>query len=667
MTIEARRIPRGVIATLLAMTLILIAAASPAMADTIYPDNVITGSAFTNGLANEGGSSYAEVSNECNLIGIGLPSPVCATDTVHAPAIGTPVGSLEQNATKTADLLNLLDGTAVAQSSPFTIAQGPNPAAAYNATFQFDVCAVFEGLLDIGAGDTVTINLVDTGNNTRQQLWLERFPQAGDPPSPENCGGGFSGRLNNGLPTGVAVVGRTYRIEIISHFETGILSAAQFKMRTFFDNIRFRVQDGTPFLSGPPTVITDPATNIVANSMTTASATLNGRTNANGLPATYFFEYSTSNAFPAGSTTTLGSFSAGTGNDFQARSRSTGANLLNCTTYFFRIGATNANGTARGLTESFRTPCAPSVQTLPVTGVGPNAATFNSAINPNGAETRYYYEYGLDSAAPGVFTNTIPVPASAVSIGAGNSVVMPNSIPVDGLQPQTTYRVRVQAFNIVNNNNGNTVTFTTPGVGATGPQGPAGANGTNGTNGTNGVDGAPGAQGPAGAPGAVGAQGPAGTQGPAGAPGARGPAGATPNLGSSIQDLLSTNRLAMIRIDASRLRVPMSGRDIGRVRVQIFCRPIAVRTCSGNMKVRSVNKINPASTGTRPARRVTFATDAVQLDVRKIGFGILNFNAQRRAVIRRQRSIRATVIVSVIDANNNRQNVRRNVTIVPGR
>ena len=123
----------------------------------------------------------------------------------------------------------------------------------------------------------------------------------------------------------------------------------------------------------------------------------------------------------------------------------------------------------------------------------------------------------------------------------------------------------------------------------------------------------------------------------------------------------------MIRIDATRLRVPMKGRDIGRVRVQIFCRPIAVRTCSGNMKVRSINKINPASVGTRPARRVTFATDAVQLDVRKIGFGILNFNAQRRAVIRRQRSIRATVIVSVIDANNNRQNVRRNVTIVPGR
>jgi hypothetical protein len=103
--------------------------------------------------------------------------------------------------------------------------------------------------------------------------------------------------------------------------------------------------------------------------------------------------------------------------------------------------------------------------------------------------------------------------------------------------------------------------------------------------------------------------------------------------------------------------------------VRIFCRPVAVRTCSGNMKVRSVNKILPNSLGlpNRPKRRVTFATDAVQLDVRKIGFAILTFNAQRRSLLRREGTVRATVIVTVIDANNNRQNVRRTVTVVPGK
>ena len=125
----------------------------------------------------------------------------------------------------------------------------------------------------------------------------------------------------------------------------------------------------------------------------------------------------------------------------------------------------------------------------------------------------------------------------------------------------------------------------------------------------------------------------------------------------------------MIRIDATRISVPSSGRNIGRVRVRIFCRRVAVRTCSGNMKVRSLNPIFPHSfrLPRKPKRRVTFATDAVQLDVGKIGFAILTFNAQRRSVLRRERSVRSTVIVTVIDANNNRQNVRKVVTVVRGR
>jgi hypothetical protein len=93
-----------------------------------------------------------------------------------------------------------------------------------------------------------------------------------------------------------------------------------------------------------------------------------------------------------------------------------------------------------------------------------------------------------------------------------------------------------------------------------------------------------------------------------------------------------------------------------------------VRTCSGNLKVRSLNPIYPNSFGlpTKPKRRVTFATDAVQLDVGKVGFAILNFNAQRRSVLRREGRVRSTAIVTVIDANNNRQNVRKVVTVVRG-
>ena len=124
----------------------------------------------------------------------------------------------------------------------------------------------------------------------------------------------------------------------------------------------------------------------------------------------------------------------------------------------------------------------------------------------------------------------------------------------------------------------------------------------------------------------------------------------------------------MVRIDATRITVPSRGRNVGRVRVRIFCRQIAVRTCSGTMKVRSVNRIRPQSFGfpAKALRRVTFSTAPVQLDVGKVGFAIFDFNAQRRSVLRRESPVRAQVIVTVIDANNNRQNVRKNVTIVGG-
>ncbi len=60
MTIEARRIPRGVGAILLALALIFIAAVPTAMADTIYPDNKITGASFDAGL-----DGWTEFTNEC--------------------------------------------------------------------------------------------------------------------------------------------------------------------------------------------------------------------------------------------------------------------------------------------------------------------------------------------------------------------------------------------------------------------------------------------------------------------------------------------------------------------------------------------------------------------------------------------------------------------------
>ncbi len=638
MTIQARRLSRGVGASLLALALILIAAVPIARADTIYPDNVITGSHFSNGLSHPAGSGWTALSNECTVL-IGLihsnEPATCNADTTHAAGIGTPPGSMQQAYQPPADGLSplLFNATTVAVSSPFTI--GPNaPGASGKTTFQFDRRADVQAILDGDSRATYTWTLVnETAGGARSELFKEVLNDS------DNT---FQGQLNDLMPN--VTPGSTYHLELSTLFDTAILSVALQKTITNFDNVRLRVQDGTG-LFGAPTAVTDDASPI---GLTTA--TLRGRTNANGSATTYAFRYGTNEAAVTGGTApTLagGPFSAGTGTTFQARARDV-SGLTACTTYYFRIEATNAQGSDVGSTLSFKTACKPDVDTLAVV-YGTTSATFHSRVNPNSLETKVWYEYG--TVASGAFGSRIPALNSEIEIGSGSKNVSPNAYPTDGLTKDTAYQVRAVAENAGGKTIGPVKTFTTNGDGAQGPQGPQGGTG------------------PQGPTGSTGPQGPAGVNGSNGAVGPRGPAGPQPSISQEILNLVSGDPRALIRIDATRVTVPRRGRNVGRVRVRIYCRGIAVQTCSGQVKIRSLNPINPASFGfpSRAKRRVTFATDSVQLDRRKVGFAIVNFNAQRRSVLRRSRSVRSTVIVSVIDANNNRQNVRKTVTVVLGR
>lgn len=636
MTIEARRIQRGVGASLLALALFLIAAVPIARADTIYPDNVITGSHFSTGLSHPPpgtGSGWTAVSNNCVLLLGLIPTSdpaTCNADTTHAAGIGTPPGSMQQAYSPPANGLGplLLSATTVAESSNFTIgASGPT-------TFQFDRRADVQALLNLDSHAVYTFTLVNvTAGGTRQELFSEDV---------DDSDGIFQGMLRDaapapgGLPDVIA--GNTYKIEIRTVFQTAILSAALQNTIVNFDNIRLRVQDGTPGF-GEPTVQTTPATDITAT-----SATLNGRTNARGTATEYFFDYGADPTLAAG-TTTIGPFNAGSLSTFVGRSRPI-TGLTGCTTYYFRIRATNAQGSDTGSILSFKTDCAPTAETLEATGMSASSATLNSRINPNGPETKYYYEYGTVASA--AFGSRVPAAGSELVLAAGRSDVQPNSYPVAGLTAETDYQYRVVAMNSLGTTVGNTKTFRTIGVGATGATGAQGAPGAQGTPGANGLPGAPGAPGPAGPPGPVNV--------------------GTVGSGGPIIDLDSSSRLAMIRIDAQLIRVPMRGRNKGRVRVRIYCRSVAVRTCSGNMKLRTIHKINPQGFGfpVRPKRRVTWETSPVQLDVRKVGFAILRFPTQRLSLLKRIGRARSEVIVSVIDADNNRQNVRKVVTVVRG-
>lgn len=536
MSIVARRIQRGVSASLLALALIVTVAVPIARADTIYPDNKLSGTTF-----DLGADGWSSVSDECkllpNLLPILVPDVLCEVRNTHDATHGNPPGSLESefrsvvNALGVLDPLLLFEGKGTISSPQFTVT-GSGPA-----TLSFDRQALLNALISINGQGTYTFVLVN--DTTPGQAPLATETVTGNtllfPPTFDT---GFDPMTAAAVPV---TAGQRYRLEIRTEFRQQVLQAAQGTFALRFDNIRLRVADGTPtFVAGPTAV------------------------------------------------------------------------------------------------------------TLPATGVGPNAATFNSAINPEGRPTTYQYRYRVKGTA--AFTT---VPAAPIGLAGGTVSVEPNSLPVGGLTKETTYEVEVVATNSIATSFGGIVEFTTPGtgetgpVGPTGPDGPKGTDGTNGTNGTNGAPGAPGARGPAGPP---------------------GPAGTGPSS-SPIVDLDSSSRLAMIRIDAQRIVVPLKGRNKGRVRVRIYCRSVAVRTCSGNMKVRTINKINPQGFGfpVRPKRRVTWETAPVQLDVRKIGFAILTFPTQRLSLLQRITQARSEVIVTVIDADNNRQNVRKAVTVARGR
>jgi len=213
MTIEARRVHRGVSGVLLALALVLLAAVPVANADTIYPDNKLTGSSFDAGL-----DGWTEVSNECtlvNLLGIEIgnlpsPQPLCSPRTDHSAGRGNPPGSLEQRSDQVATasvvgdlpLLGLIEGRSTAVSPSFTVTTGGS------ATFQFDRRAQVDALLALGliapaARVEYTFTLVAGAVRTPLFNEVVNLDSSDDLP--------FLGRINAALNV---ATGQTYHIEL---------------------------------------------------------------------------------------------------------------------------------------------------------------------------------------------------------------------------------------------------------------------------------------------------------------------------------------------------------------------------------------------------------------------------------------------------------------------
>jgi formylglycine-generating enzyme required for sulfatase activity len=194
------------------------------------------------------------------------------------------------------------------------------------------------------------------------------------------------------------------------------------------------------------------AETLLQTSLTTTSATLNGRVNANGLSTTVTFEYRESTAtswisVPASPSTV-------TGNVFTNVSYSL-SGLLPGKTYQFRVKADRGGDISTGNTLTFTAKyLTPIAETLLETNPTTTSATLNGRVNANGLSTNVTFEYRESTA-----TSWISVPASPSTV-TGN-VFTNVSYSLSGLLPGKTYQFRVKADRGGDISTGNTLTFTT--------------------------------------------------------------------------------------------------------------------------------------------------------------------------------------------------------------
>jgi Fibronectin type III domain len=213
-------------------------------------------------------------------------------------------------------------------------------------------------------------------------------------------------------------------------------------------------KNGTPrvdtFVSTGPIIIPDATTN-PATSVTRNSAVLNGVVNPDTVATTDCkFEWGTTTAYSGGSV------ACAEGNVFTGSSdvpvTAPLGSLNPGTLYHFRLSVANANGTSRGLDQTFITAAAvKSLQTLSASSVGLDSATLNGSFDRDGFPTNFYFEYGKTTS----YGSTTAVPPGPL---AGSDSV---SAPVSGLDHGATYHYRLVASNSFGTTKGLDQTFYT--------------------------------------------------------------------------------------------------------------------------------------------------------------------------------------------------------------
>jgi hypothetical protein len=179
---------------------------------------------------------------------------------------------------------------------------------------------------------------------------------------------------------------------------------------------------------------------------------LSGTVNPNGLPTSYQFEYGTSTSY--GSNVPIPAQGVGSGVETLHVAQQLIPALNPDTTYHYRLVATNAKGTSYGSDREFSTVKRPEVVTEPASETNTLEPRVNAAINPEGFETSYEFEYGPTEA----YGSKIPL--EPAQLGGYEKFISVSAV-LKGLKRGSTFHYRVVATNLLGTRFGADQTFTT--------------------------------------------------------------------------------------------------------------------------------------------------------------------------------------------------------------
>ena len=285
-------------------------------------------------------------------------------------------------------------------------------------------------------------NIIPKGALTSYWYEYGLTSSLGSRTSSQIIGSGFSVISAPGLITGLTK-NTSYSFRLVGENRYG---------KVFGTTYTFKTTEGTPApIGGIPVAKT-----VMASSVSRTTADLNGEVTPNKVTTQYWFEY--------GKTTELGNISAfsSAGNGALKTAVSVSlSNLEPLTTYYFRLNAQNQFGTVNGSILNFKTigPASaevPTVNTGNATAVTPTGATLNGKVNPNLADTKYWFEYSTDSLLGQILLKSTVL----TSIGAGEADVSVKQ-NITGLNSKTTYYFRLVAQNNLGTVSGDKQTFKT--------------------------------------------------------------------------------------------------------------------------------------------------------------------------------------------------------------